>query len=154
MDPWIWLVLPETTTKKVLALPSDQKLNTLADELEELMLTKSGQRLFGSAWREVIHQKVEDVITLSIAGLSEETQITDRVIAKHKMEAMAKIQGIPEVSILPERRTVTIQYGGIGCAVNVRCTGEHVELALEAFARDAAVVLKQLSALPPQSVRG
>ena len=146
-------VLPEAALDAVLQVDETEPLSTVASQLETIVTgSLSGARLFASAWRALVHDRIETCIEGTIKKLYAAAEVTESVFGSLRLEAVNAIGQIPQVEIIPLRRTIKLVYQNVELTLPVRSHCEHVELRLMSVVRSCSVAAGWLPSLPVDGV--
>ena len=144
----IWsLVMEPADVADVVGLTT--KWIDVKDQLHRLVAASTlGNRLFGFAIKlilsDLVRASIQETMKAEFAKLS---HIGTADVLRIQRLALARLDAIPHISSLPDRRDVTYEYRVLQVAAKVGHVGMEVSLMMHAFVRACAVSCGKLIAV-------
>ena len=143
----IWpLVMKAEHVQKIVTCKS--KWKDIKNELHQVCTSSSlGNRLFGFAQKQVLGEQVDETIDTCMKDLMMKgTQLlTGEDVLKCKRLCMQRVEAIPDVSRLPDRREISYQYRKVHITVKISCIGEQIDYKIWGYVEGLAVFCKVLT---------
>ena len=110
---WASLVLPLAETDIVVNHPRGEPWISIENELAQVVLSQCGMLIFGSAWRQLVHQRGDAVLDAVIENLCA-SNITSASLASHYEVFVAKLKviDIDATESFAKPRQIAMMYRG------------------------------------------
>ena len=110
-----------------------------------------GLKLFGFALKQVLAEQLASIIEQEVAKLVSAEQVGTVEVVNCKQTCWLKIEGMKNITSIPDRREVVIAYRGQKVKAKVTCIGDEIELRIAAAVRGEAIKGGRLAALSVES---
>ena len=150
---WAYLVLDKKDCDAVLAVDMATGFEPVSEALQRLVESSmSGQRLFGSCWKELVAELLKKEVLKAKKELLAATHVNHELLSTIKQAAGDRIAQISTLHLLPSRRQAPVEYQDLTLMMVTRSAAEYVHLQLQATLRCMAVSCGALQALPCEEV--
>ena len=138
------LVMPPTSLTTV--LNAKGSWTTVAEDISKLVASsQTGLRLFTSAIEGVMSTRLAETIAECIdTSMTEDDTLTEAQVLQAQADCQKKVEALPCISLLPQRRSVVMQYRGQDVQVRVLSVQEQVQLSFATVMKSIAVEAAQL----------
>ena len=104
-----------------------------------------------SQLKQVLAEQLANIIEQEITNLVSAKQVGTVEVVNCKQTCWLKIEGMKNITSIPDRREVVIAYRGQKVKAKVTCIGDEIELRIAAAVRGEAIESGRLAALSVES---
>ena len=132
-------VLPLKETERLATLDKSEKWKTVRDELDVVVSSGDlGARLFSFALRDIIEEEVQEHLKQVVQDIWALPALTWDGVAKLRRQVEADLEKTQNLSLLPEKRTVNIDYRGYAIPVKIQGVADHIDACIVAAVKGCA----------------
>eukprot|EP00971_Amphidinium_carterae_P015807 312256-Amphidinium_carterae.2 len=147
------LLLPVTAVDEILTdTATEIDWDTHTERIQEIVQSAwLGKALFGFALPQIIRKKIHETLRVAVAALAALETIDEEKYLQARVDAKAKVKAIEDLSTLPERREIVVDYRGWPLKTWVKSIEEECELTFACHLRAWATQLSLLPSLPGET---
>ena len=139
MSDVLFLVVPKKELDKVIALPGEESLTKVRDEIQVISCSSEvGASLFQAAWRTMVLEQIGSTIEKSVTELLGLPKIDALALITHINKWNGLLEEIPGLGVVTGKRDVKFTYRGMPFVMAVRSVQEQHEWGLKTALRAAA----------------